>query len=212
MEIRQLRYFVGVLEARSMNKAAGLLNVAQPALGVQIRNLEEELGAQLLQRHARGVMPTEAGQRLAQHARRLLRQVEIVRQDLLEFAKAPRSHVALYAGRTFPQDIVATIAETCTECFPEVQLVLTEGPVRPIVELGNEGDRPDLVVAFRPDAHLKFSNGHGPQNDLWTIQSVAHDELYFVYSGTAKSIGHDIDLRSALAQQLVLQVGPVIGR
>src|SRR5258705_13959834 len=74
MDIRQLRYFVGVLEAKSLNKASVLLHVAQPALSTQIRNLERELGVKLLDRHARGIAPTKAGERLGQHAYQLFRQ------------------------------------------------------------------------------------------------------------------------------------------
>jgi hypothetical protein len=59
MDVRQLRYVVGVLEAKSLNKASRLLHVAQPA--AQIRKLERELGLELLHRHPRGVEPTEVG-------------------------------------------------------------------------------------------------------------------------------------------------------
>jgi LysR family transcriptional regulator, nitrogen assimilation regulatory protein len=203
VDIRQLRYFVGVLEARSLSKAAGLLNVAQPALGVQIRNLERELGTQLLQRHARGVFPTEAGQRLAQHATQLLRQFELARKDLIEFARAPHSRVTLHAGRTIPRDIIATIAETCRERYPEVQLALTEGRIRQIAELGSGGDRPDLVLTFRPDAHL-LSPSNGLPEDLWTVQSIVQDELYFVSSPSVECADDAVDLRAAFAWPLVL--------
>src|SRR5258705_2799897 len=74
MDIRQLRYFVGVLEAKSLNKASVLLHVAQPALSTQIRNLERELGVKLLDRHARGIAPTKAGERLGQQAYQLFRE------------------------------------------------------------------------------------------------------------------------------------------
>ena len=57
MDIKQLRYFMGVLEAKSITKAAEHLYVAQPALGLQIRKLEEELGVELFVRHSRGVAP-----------------------------------------------------------------------------------------------------------------------------------------------------------
>ena len=59
VDIKQLRYFMGVLEAKSITKAAEQLYVAQPALGLQIRKLEEELGVELFVRHSRGVAPTE---------------------------------------------------------------------------------------------------------------------------------------------------------
>ena len=61
MELRQLRYFLGVCEAGSFLKASVRLHVAQPALGHQMSTLEEELGVRLLLRSNKGVTPTSAG-------------------------------------------------------------------------------------------------------------------------------------------------------
>jgi hypothetical protein len=61
MNLRQLKYFVSVVEAGNMTRAAEQLHVAQTALGMQIRQIEEDLGVALLVRHSRGVEPTEAG-------------------------------------------------------------------------------------------------------------------------------------------------------
>ena len=95
MDFRQLPYFLGVYEAKSITKASERLNVAQPALGLQVRKLEDELGVDLFFRHSRGVTPTEAGQLLAEHARVLLRQFERVRQDLIDFGGQPHGRVAV---------------------------------------------------------------------------------------------------------------------
>ena len=61
MELRQLRYFVKVVEAGSMSRAALDLDLVQSALSQQISRLESELSTRLLQRSAKGVVPTEAG-------------------------------------------------------------------------------------------------------------------------------------------------------
>lgn len=73
--LRQLEYFVAVVREGNITRAAGVLNVAQTALGQQIRNLEEELGTALLHRHSRGVTPTDAGEALLEHAQRILHDV-----------------------------------------------------------------------------------------------------------------------------------------
>jgi DNA-binding transcriptional LysR family regulator len=69
MELRQLRYFVAIAEERSFTRASERLWVAQPGLSSQIRRLEEELGVQLFERHARGVDLTDAGDLLLERAR-----------------------------------------------------------------------------------------------------------------------------------------------
>lgn len=64
MDLRKLRYFAGVVEAKSMSKAANRLHVAQPALSKSLRSLEDDFGAELLRRSPQGVAATEAGLRL----------------------------------------------------------------------------------------------------------------------------------------------------
>lgn len=68
MDLRRLRYFVAVAEARSVGKAAERLRMAQPPLSVQIRKLEAEVGAPLFRRGTRGMDLTEAGQALLARA------------------------------------------------------------------------------------------------------------------------------------------------
>src|ERR1700732_5590425 len=77
MELRHLRYFVAVAEAGSLTVAAEQkLHTSQPALSRQIRDLEDEVGAQLLTRTARGIDLTPAGRAFLEHARVALSQVE----------------------------------------------------------------------------------------------------------------------------------------
>jgi LysR family hca operon transcriptional activator len=77
MELRHLRYFVAVAEAGSLTVAAARnLHTSQPSLSRQIRDLENEVGAQLLTRRARGIELTPAGRVFLDHARSVLSQVE----------------------------------------------------------------------------------------------------------------------------------------
>jgi LysR family hca operon transcriptional activator len=77
MELRHLRYFVAVAEAGSLTVAAAReLHTSQPSLSRQIRDLEDEVGAQLLRRSARGIELTPAGRAFLDHARSVLSQVE----------------------------------------------------------------------------------------------------------------------------------------
>src|ERR1700752_463399 len=77
MELRHLRYFIAVAEAGSLTVAAQrMLHTSQPSLSRQIRDLEDEVGAQLLTRRARGIELTPAGRAFLEHARSVLSQVE----------------------------------------------------------------------------------------------------------------------------------------
>lgn len=75
MELRHLRYFARIAEEGNISRAAAKLYIAQPALSLQLRQLEEELGVQLLVRQARGVQLTAAGQRFLEDVRAILQQV-----------------------------------------------------------------------------------------------------------------------------------------
>jgi len=77
MELRHLRYFVAVAETASLTLAAKTkLHTSQPSLSRQIRDLEEEVGVQLLTRRARGIELTAAGQAFLDHARAVLSQAD----------------------------------------------------------------------------------------------------------------------------------------
>jgi LysR family hca operon transcriptional activator len=77
MELRHLRYFVAAVEAGSLTEAArDTLHTSQPSLSRQIRELERQVGAELLRRSVDGVVPTAAGWAFLDHARIAVSQVE----------------------------------------------------------------------------------------------------------------------------------------
>lgn len=81
MELRHLRYFVAVVEAGSLTEAAEKrLHTSQPSLSRQIRDLEYEVGAELLTRTASGVVPTASGRAFLDHARLALAQVDAAKE------------------------------------------------------------------------------------------------------------------------------------
>ncbi|MGC1778325.1 MAG: LysR substrate-binding domain-containing protein [Xanthobacteraceae bacterium] len=82
MDLRQLRYFVGIVQAGSLSRAADQLHVAQSAISHHLASLESELDKQLVTRSQRGVKLTEAGSVLYRHAEAILRHVESAKQDI----------------------------------------------------------------------------------------------------------------------------------
>lgn len=95
MDLRTLRYFIAVLEAGSLSRAAGSLYIAQPALTAQIKKLEAELGAQLFDRSHAGVTPTPAGVQLYEDARRLLSDADAVRERIQRLPQGPEGSVTV---------------------------------------------------------------------------------------------------------------------
>jgi DNA-binding transcriptional LysR family regulator len=111
MELRHLRYFVAVAGALSFTEAARRLRLAQPSLTRQVRNLEKEIGVELLDRSHNRVSLTAAGQRLFSDAKKLLAQCA----EMVEAARHPELNRAAeinigYVAHSHPPFLAATIA------------------------------------------------------------------------------------------------------
>src|ERR1700759_4753366 len=95
MEPRLLRSFVAVAEELHFGRAAKRLHIAQPPLSMQIRTLEERLGARLLDRDRRHVALTEAGAFLLERARHLLREAERSSREVKRIARGEASVLSI---------------------------------------------------------------------------------------------------------------------
>lgn len=127
MDVRQLRYFVEIVDAKSFTRAADRVRVAQPALGLQIRKLEDELGVPLLHRHSRGVQPTEAGTVLLGHANAILKQIEQARREVTDLSGPPRGSVVLGITPTASALLASRLIRSCQDLYPGVSLNIFEG-------------------------------------------------------------------------------------
>lgn len=91
MNFKQLRYFIRVAEVGNMSRAAETLNVAQTAIGFQIRNLEAQLGVELIERHSRGIRITEPGRTLLRHGKEILSAMDDAVREVRETADGPKA-------------------------------------------------------------------------------------------------------------------------
>ena len=106
----------------SFTKAAAELRIAQPSLGQQVRNLEEELGTALLVRHSRGVKPTEAGAILFQHASKILEDVRRAKEAVLTVSNQPRGTVTVGMTPGISDLFAAKLVESCNRDCPAIRL------------------------------------------------------------------------------------------
>ena len=147
MDIRKLRYFVGIAEAGGFRRAAKNLHVAQPALSNQIRELEAEFGMKLLDRGPLGVSLTEEGQRLLTESREIIDRVDRLAASI-ERPKGP-IHGLVKAG--VPTSVTAflfgPLMMRLRERHPEIHVKCTNDTPR-LMELLTAGEL-DLAVVTR---------------------------------------------------------------
>lgn len=149
LTLKQLRYFEALADQRHFGRAAAVCSVTQPALSMQIRELEAELGAALFERGAREARLTGLGVEFAHRTREVLRAVD----ELSELARAARERLA---GRlrigvipTIAPYLLPAIAEGLAQHFPGLELGLRETVTPRLIRELNEG-RLDTAVAALP--------------------------------------------------------------
>ena len=127
MDMRQLRYFVQIVESGSLAKASRQLFIAQPALSQQMARLEEEVGKPLLVRSSRGVVSTENGEALYHHAKFMLRQMEQAVAVARQETAAVSGRVALGLAPTTICQLGLPLTLHLRAKYPELRLNVVEG-------------------------------------------------------------------------------------
>ena len=138
MELRHIRYFIAVAEECHFGRAAERLHIAQPPLSQQIKQLEAELGVQLLVRSTRRVELTPAGERYLERARAVVAAVDEAAREATRVAAGEVGRVSL-----------GFVGSTTYELLPRLARVLRED--FPLIELDLHGEMltPDQVAALR---------------------------------------------------------------
>ena len=151
MDIRQLRYFVGVATAGSLTQAAEKLHVAQPALSQQILRLERELGESLMLRHSRGISLTEAGSKLLAHARFILEQLEQAQFDVADAGGLPRGTVRVGMPRSASDLFGIELLARARRAYPDLKIAVVDRLSEELNELLTSNEL-DLCLTFmRPE-------------------------------------------------------------
>ena len=127
MNLRQLSYFVRIAQTGSFSAAADALHVAQSALSRHMKDLEEELGGDLLDRGSRGVTLSDAGQVLFDRAQFILSQLDDARTEVVAHNKELMGTVRLMTPSSIAQILFEPLVDRFLGKFPKVRLELSEG-------------------------------------------------------------------------------------
>ncbi len=168
MELRQLRYFVRVVELGSMSRAAMDLDMVQSALSQQISRLESELSTRLLQRSSKGTIPTEAGLAFFHEAQLTLRHAE----QAIHAAQQARLSGAVSIGLspTIASVLGLPFMQALRLRYPEVRLHMVSALSGHLTSLLNARQL-DLAILF---------DAQGARR--WSVQPLLEEKLYLIQS------------------------------
>ena len=223
MELRHLRYFVAVAEEGSLSVAAEQrLHTAQPSLSRQIRDLEYEVGAQLLTRSVRGIELTAAGRAFLEHARLALIQTEAAVQAARRAAQPTKPSFALGFLTGLEMDWLPEAMNILKDELPSIDVTissqyspqLADGLMRGRLDLAflrPEPQMPDLeykVVTKEPLIVVLPSDHRLASRKVIAIQDIA-EETFIGMSKTAPTLQVIIDdylTRSGIATRAQYQI------
>ncbi len=163
MDLRHLQTFCVVIDTGGFTRAAERLFLAQSAVSQQIRQLEEALGTVLFERSAVGVRPTQSGEVLYRHARRLLAQAEVAKGEITALEHAQQGRVAVAVTEIGALVLTEMIGSFGID-HPDVAIAVFEGPV---------GEVLGRVRAGQADFGLAAMIGDAEQLTLETLGGVS---------------------------------------
>lgn len=158
-DLRTLRSFVTVASAGSISAAAEILHIAQPALSVQIKQLEEQLGTPLFERHPRGVTLTSAGDRLLVHVIEILKRIDVAYEDVRNAIDEPSGRVAIALPQSVAKFVAVPLVRQTLEKWPKIHLQLVEMSTGYIPDQLLRGHI-DIGITFgtEDDARIRFTH------------------------------------------------------
>lgn len=152
MEIRQLKAFLAIAEAKTFTAGARRVNVTQAAISMQIRQLEDEVGLQLFTRTPRRVILTEAGEYLLERARKILREHDSALAEIAEVAGAEYGRLRIgTASGTFAMHQLPVILQKLKDKFPNSELTVSSGTSQKLVDSMMHGELDTAFVSLPVD-------------------------------------------------------------
>jgi DNA-binding transcriptional LysR family regulator len=193
-ELRHFEAFVAVARDQSISAAADRLSLSQPALSKQIAELERDLGVQLFERRARGVVATEAAKQLLPYARRITFAVSEAEREAFDIQGLKSGRVVIGASTTIADYLLPPALALFIQRFPGVSVSLRVGNTRDVARLVQE-ELCEIGLVEGPTDELNIDARPFFEDELLIVAAPGHPLL------SKKSIS----LVDALAYGLVLR-------
>ncbi len=193
MNLRDLRYLVTLAELRHFGRAAEACHVSQPTLSTQIRKLEAELGVVLVERAPRLVMLTAVGEDVVARARRVLADVEQMREAARRTTDPEAGSVRLGIFPTLGPYLLPHVVPKMRLRFPQLELLLVEEKTEVLLQMLRDGRLDAAILAL-------------PLHEDWLETEFLFEEPFMlaVPGNHALSKRHDLQLSELADQNLLL--------
>lgn len=168
MELRVLRYFLTVAREGSITGAAHVLNVTQPTLSRQLKDLEQELGKKLFIRSSHRINLTEEGMLLRKRAEEIVTMVDKLETEFSSMEDTISGDVYIGGGETDIMREIARVAKELQESYPNIRYHLYSGNEDDVTERLDRGLL-DFGILIQPADISKYNYYNIPGKDVWGV-------------------------------------------
>lgn len=196
MNLKWIRNFVEVARIGNVTRAASQLNIAQPALSRQIRQLEAALGVKLLEKEGRGIVVTESGLLALRYAERITGTVDRLAQETKARAAVPTGAAALGAPPSIGQILFSPLIRRYRAEYPDVRLRFLEST--------------SSLVKWLADGTIDLAilSGTTPTDDINLVRvPLVNERLYFVYPIIHRNFGPSCTIEDLVDLPFVFPAG-----
>ncbi|GIP32545.1 LysR family transcriptional regulator [Paenibacillus sp. J2TS4] len=191
MDIRQLRYFIAIVEERKISAAAKRLHLSQPPLSQQLKAMEEELGSKLVERSGKHLEVTEAGKALYKYALQMNQLMEEAKMEVKEVGNGVNGRLSIGVN-TFSVAELPEILHRFQKQYPKVTYKIQQNESAHLCKLVK--DRTIELAIIRLPLEL----------DDFTVLHLYTEPLYLVTSNKQKLFGHEVSLADIQDHPLIL--------
>lgn len=173
MQISAIRYFLEVARSGSIRRAAEKLHIAPSAVSRQLQKLEHDLGARLVERYRSGIRLTDAGQVLYDHAAKVLRDLDTVRDLINDLRHLRRGEVTIWSVEAVQSAVLAPMIAQLQQEFPEIAVSVSIGSTERILD-ALRGDEANVGIVFNAPRHPDLTEVATYKIPLYAIVSPTH--------------------------------------
>jgi LysR family transcriptional regulator, salicylic acid-responsive activator of bsdBCD len=191
MDIRQLRYFIAIVEEKSISAAAKRLHLSQPPLSQQLKAMEEELGSILIARSKKHLEVTEAGKALYKYALQMIQLMDEAKMEVKEVGSGVKGRLTIGIN-TFSDVSLPEILHQFRNQYPKVTFKIQQNESAVLCQLVR--DRVIELAIIRLPLEL---------NDF-SVVHLYNEPFYFITSNKQKPFNHEVTLTDVQNYPIIL--------